>query len=105
MQLIAPVDSGMAAVKETKRNYPRVCQRCWSLWQYNDCDEIFRPAFGTAAVDELTADKFEEMLNETLKPVTNACVLAVVDVFDFGPSFTLLKHIAKQLKGSKAVRV
>lgn len=104
-QLVAPVDSGVEQIKEQKSSYQKVCQRCWSLWQYNDCDEIFRPGFGQPAFDELTAESFQEMLRSTLEPVTEACVLAVVDVFDFGPSRKMLEYLAMQLKGKKGVRV
>lgn len=104
-QLIAPVEDGMAKIREQKQSYRKVCQRCWSLWQYNECDEIFRPAFGKQAIDELTADSFKAMLTKTLEPVTEACILAVVDVFDFGPSFKMLQYLARQLKGKKQVRV
>jgi len=103
--LIAPVDDGVAKIKEQKKSHQKVCQRCWSLWHYNDCDEAFRPAFGSPVCDELTADSFREMLVSTLKPVTAACVLAVVDVFDFGPSFKLLEFLGRTLQGKKGVRV
>lgn len=105
MQLVAPVQDAMASIRESRQSYQRVCQRCWSLWQYNECDEIFRPAFGTPAQDELTAESFEEMLTRTLEPALDACVLAVVDVFDFGSSFKMLQYLSKQLHGKKRVRV
>jgi len=104
-QLIAPVDNGVRKIKEMKKSYQKVCQRCWSLWQYNDCDEIFRPGFGQPAFDELTAESFKEMLSSTLAPVTKGCVLAVVDVFDFGPSSKMLRYLARQLRGKKGVCV
>jgi len=105
MPLVAPVDDGLADLKQEKRSYQKVCQRCWGLWQYNDCDDIFRPAFGKPAVDELTAEKFEEMLTKTLEPVKEAGLFAVVDVFDFGSSFKMLQFLAKQLKSKPGVRV
>lgn len=104
-QICAPVMDGMQEIKQTRRSYTKVCQRCWSLWQYNDCDDVFRPGFGEPAFDELTADSFEEMLRSTLEPVNEACVLAVVDVFDFGPSAKMLRYLSKQLQGKNKVRV
>jgi len=104
-QLIAPLEDGLSKIKAQKRTFQNVCQRCWGLWHYNDCDDIFRPAFGKPAIDELTAESFEDMLTRTLEPVTEACVLAVVDVFDFGPSFTMLQYLSKRLRGKSDVRV
>lgn len=105
MQLIAPVQDAMSNIRQERQSYQKVCQRCWSLWHYNSCDEILRPAFGTPAADELTADKFEEMLTSTLAAATEACILAVVDVFDFGNSFKLLEYLARQIRGKRGIRV
>jgi len=103
--LVEPLQDGRDVIKAMKNSYQKVCQRCWALWQYNSCDDAFRPSYGGNAIDELTPDKFEEMLTSTLEPVDTACILAVVDVFDFGPSFRMLEYLAQQLKGKKAVRV
>ena len=48
--------------------------RCWGLWHYNDCDDVLRPAYGGAAsagssAEELTAEAFEKLLSDTLRPV------------------------------------
>jgi len=105
LQLVAPIEDGLGKIKERKQSYHKVCQRCWSLWNYNDCDDVFRPAFGKQATDELGADSFKRMLTSTLEPVVNACVLAVVDVFDFGPSFKMLQFVSEKLRSKKGVRV
>lgn len=109
-QLVAPLTDGLSAKKLARESRQNVCMRCWGLWQYNDCDDVLRPAYGGAgspsrASDELTAEAFEKLLSRTLAPVTEACIFAVVDVFDFGPSFTLLEYIARELAGKPKVRV
>lgn len=107
-QLVAPLTDGLSAKKLARESRQSVCMRCWGLWQYNDCDDVLRPAYGGAgspsrASDELTAEAFEKLLSRTLAPVTEACIFAVVDVFDFGPSFTLLEYIARELAGKPKV--
>jgi len=50
--------------------------RCWGLWHYNDCDDDLRPAYGGAgagasagsSAQELTAEAFETLLSDTLRP-------------------------------------
>jgi hypothetical protein len=48
--------------------------RCWGLWHYNDCDDVLRPAYGGAgasagsSAQELTAEAFEKLLSDTLRP-------------------------------------
>lgn len=104
-QLIEPITGDdRTKIQEEKRKFKKVCMRCWGLWQYNDCDDILRPDYGNNDED-LTAQKFEEMLRTTLAPVEIGCVLAVVDVFDFGPSFKMLQFLAKQLQNKGRVRV
>ncbi|CAE7366866.1 yqeH [Symbiodinium pilosum] len=107
-QLVAPVTDGLSAKKLARESRQSVCMRCWGLWQYNDCDDILRPAYGGSQVqasDELTSEAFEKLLSKTLEPVTEASIFAVVDVFDFGPSFTLLEYVARELEGKPKVRV
>ncbi|CAJ1327962.1 unnamed protein product [Effrenium voratum] len=110
-QLIAPTTNGLSEIKKAQNEARKpVCMRCWGLWQYNDCDDVLRPAYGgagsqQAASDELTAEAFEDLLNNTLAPVQEACIFAVVDVFDFGPSFKLLQYLADQVSKKPKIRV
>eukprot|EP00929_Paragymnodinium_shiwhaense_P000725 TRINITY_DN100960_c0_g1_i1.p1 TRINITY_DN100960_c0_g1~~TRINITY_DN100960_c0_g1_i1.p1 ORF type:complete len:794 (-),score=173.12 TRINITY_DN100960_c0_g1_i1:157-2538(-) len=103
--LVEPQDDGLKLIKEKKNSYQKVCMRCWGLWQYNDVDDILRPGWGGEVGDELTEEKFEDMLTKTLDPVMEATILAVVDVFDFGPSARMLAFLAKQLQYKKKVQV
>lgn len=105
MQLLEPLDVEMSPRKARRKAAKKVCMRCWHLANYNECDEIFRPDFGVAAVDEVGANEFEQMLSDTLQPIEEATVFAVVDVFDFGPSTHLLRYLAKQLQQKKKVAV
>ena len=108
MQLVAPVSNEYKSKPRQKERKP-VCMRCWHLWQYNDCDEILRPAYGGSgsgpSARELTANAFEKVLSDTLKPVQDATIFAVVDVFDFGPSFKLLQFLAKELQKKPKIRI
>lgn len=109
-QLVAPIVDDLAKAKQAgKGSRPSVCMRCWGLWQYNDCDDILRPAYGGSGCGpssaELTSEAFEKLLRETLEPVQQACIFAVVDVFDFGPSFKLLQYLAQELEKKPKVRV
>jgi len=105
IQLVAPVQDGWSRMKALKNNYRKVCQRCWALWNYNDCDSVHRPGFGKQAMPELTADKFQGMLEQTLADVNKAEVIAVVDLFDFGPSRLMLEFLAQQIANKPNVRV
>lgn len=104
-QLVQPMQDASADMRADQQNFQKVCQRCFGLWHYNDCDDIYRPAFGTPAFDELTAESFEAMLRKTLAPATEAAVLAVVDLFDFGNSFKMLEFLAKVLEDKPKVKV
>lgn len=103
-QLIEPTTDDRRKLSDARKAFKKVCQRCWGLWHYNDCDDILRPDYGDCT-DELTADRFEEMLTKVLAPVKSGCVLAVVDVFDFGPSSKMLQFLAKQLRKKREVEV
>lgn len=103
-QLVAPVGDDLGQLKRAgKEARPSVCMRCWGLWHYNDCDDVLRPAYGGAgasagsSAQELTAEAFEKLLSDTLRPAQEATIFAVVDVFDFGPSFKLLQYLAQEL--------
>lgn len=109
-QLVEPVDDGRSKLKAARQAARQaVCMRCWGLWHYNDCDDVLRPAFGgkgkKKVLQDLTVEAFESLLQKTLKPVQEACIIAVVDVFDFGPSFVLLEYLSQQLRGKRSIRV
>jgi len=109
-QLVAPITDDLSDMKRMRKEArPSVCMRCWGLWHYNDCDDVLRPAYGGArggsSAAELTSEAFEKLLSETLKPVQEACIFAVVDVFDFGPSFKLLQYLAEELSNKPKIRV
>jgi len=94
-------DAGTSRVSQMKTRDVSsiVCERCWQLSTYNDCDDCHRPAHINASKD-LAPEKFEKMLTQTLQHTSGrALILAVVDIFDFGPSFRLLEYLARELKG------
>jgi len=106
LQLLEPVDMSEVLNKRAKKGRrPKVCMRCWSLWHYNECDDIYRPNFGMPADDEITADDFEKMIAETLRPLTDAAVIAVVDVYDFGPSARMLEFLGREIAGKKGLHL
>eukprot|EP00930_Biecheleria_cincta_P073533 TRINITY_DN60810_c0_g1_i1.p1 TRINITY_DN60810_c0_g1~~TRINITY_DN60810_c0_g1_i1.p1 ORF type:complete len:756 (+),score=107.24 TRINITY_DN60810_c0_g1_i1:73-2340(+) len=110
VQLIEPVSDGRSQIKAAREAARQaVCMRCWGLWHYNDCDEVLRPSYGgkgkKAPREDLSMESFEALLKKTLQPVQEACIIAVVDVFDFGPSFVLLEYLATLLKGKRSIRL
>mmetsp|Transcript_103871 Transcript_103871/g.332933 ORF Transcript_103871/g.332933 Transcript_103871/m.332933 type:complete len:790 (+) Transcript_103871:96-2465(+) len=94
VQIIGPVQQPQELIDE-KRRRDTVCMRCWSLWHYNDVDDIYRCGFGEPAENEITPADFKKMFIDTLDnadPSKEGLIL-VVDIWDFTPSLRILQML------------
>lgn len=90
-QLIEPIQNAKSKFLR------KVCMRCWHLWHYNDVDDELRPGFSDDLMGEgYNPDKFQERVEKILTKANDkeSNIFIVTDLFDFGPSFEVMKFIA-----------